>query len=109
MVIRNGECGDWRLSDEDFLQTFQVPPERCGTLAQRNPLPHEDSVVFDAPTHAYFVEGVRVPISVTSFLHRLSPEFKPNNAVAAMMGAWGWSEQRHTFVNEDGDGDYKRH
>ena len=59
MMIRNGECGDWRLSDEEFLSSFRLSPERRGPLAQRNPLPREDRIVFDAAGHAYCVGGIR--------------------------------------------------
>ena len=102
MMIRNGECGDWRLSDEDFLSSFRLPPERRGTLAQRNPLPREDRIVFEAVEHAYFVDGIRVPISVTGFLHKLASEFDPHAAAVAMMEGWGWPENQHKYMNADG-------
>ena len=101
-MIRHGECGDWRLSDEAFLSTFHPPPERCGALAQRNPMPREDRVVFDVAGHAYFVDGIRVPISVTAFLHKLASEFDPHAAAVAMMEGWGWPENQHKYMNADG-------
>ena len=101
-MIRNGECGDWRLTDEDFLNSFCLPPERRGTLAQRNPLPREDRVVFVAADHAYFVDGIRVPLSVTGFLHQLSLEFDPHAAAAAMMEGPRWAEKQHEFTDECG-------
>ena len=74
-LLRNGECGDWRLTDDEFICTFRLPAMRTGTLARRNPFPREDRIVFDAAEHAYCIDGVRAPISVTGFLHRLSAEF----------------------------------
>ena len=101
-MIRNGECGDWRLPDDEFLRTFRLPAERPGTLARRNPLPREDRVVFAPAEHAYCVDGIRVPISVTGFLHRLSSEFDPNAAAQAMMEGPGWPERQHNFMKADG-------
>ena len=101
-LIRNGECGDWRLPDDEFIRTFRLPAERPGTLARRNPLPREDRVVFAPAEHAYYVDGIRVPISVTGFLHRLSSEFDPNAAAQAMMEGPGWPERQHNFMNADG-------
>ena len=101
-MIRNGECGDWRLPDDEFIRTFRLPAERPGTLARRNPLPREDRVVFAPAEHAYCVGGIRVPISVTGFLHRLSSEFVPNAAAQAMMEGPGWPERQHNFMNADG-------
>ena len=101
-MIRNGECGDWRLPDDEFLRTFRLPAERPGTLARRNPLPREDRVAFAPAEHAYCVDGIRVPISVTGFLHRLSSELDPNAAAQAMMEGPGWPERQHNFMNADG-------
>ena len=100
MMIQNGECGDWRLSDEEFLGSFRLPPERCGPLAQRNPLPREDRIVFDAAEHAYCVDGVRVPSSVTGLLRMLSAEFDPHSAVAAMMVALSYQSNVFSIFTE---------
>ena len=101
-MIRNGECGDWRLPDDEFLRNFRLPVDRPCRLAQRNPLPREDRVVFVAADHAYYVDGVRAPISVTGFLHRLSSDFDPHAAAQAMMEGPGWQERQHDFMNADG-------
>ena len=61
------------------------------------------TVCFFAPAeHAYCVDGIRVPISVTGFLHSLSSEFDPNAAAQAMMEGPGWPEKQHNFMNADG-------
>ena len=101
-MIRIGECGDWRLPDDDFLRNFRMPADRPCALAQRNPMPREDRVVFVAADHAYYVDGVRAPISVTGFLHRLSSDFDPHAAAQAMMDGPGWPERQHEFLNADG-------
>ena len=101
-MIRNGECGDWRLPDDEFLRNFRLPADRPRGLAQRNPMPREDRVVFVAADHAYYVDEVRVPISVTGFLHRLSAEFDPHAAAAAMMEGSGWPEKQQEFTNKGG-------
>ena len=101
-LIRHGECGDWRLPDDEFIRTFRLPAERPGILARRNPFPRDDRIVFDAADHSYCVDGIRAPISVTGFLHRFSPDFDPHAAAAAMMGGAGWQEKQHEFMNADG-------
>ena len=65
-------------------------------------MPREDRVVFAPAEHAYYVDGIRVPISVTGFLHRLSSEFDPNAAAQAMMEGPGWPERQHKFMSADG-------
>ena len=101
-MIRNGECGEWRLSDEEFLRTFRPPSDRPCGLAQRNPLPREERVVFVATDHAYYVDEVRVPISVVGFMRRLSAEFDPHAVAQAMMGGPGWPERQHDVMNAGG-------
>ena len=47
--IRNGEVGDWRLQDEDFLKHFTLPgaANKHDKLAELNPLPRDGRILFD--------------------------------------------------------------
>ena len=95
VLIRNGECGDWRLPDDEFIRTFRLPAERPGAFARRNPLLRKDRVAFAPAGHAYYVDGVRAPISAAGFRHRCSSDFDPHAAAQAMMEGPGWPETQH--------------
>ena len=47
--VKNGEVGDWRLEDEDFLKHFTLPgaANKHDKLAQLNPLPRDGRILFD--------------------------------------------------------------
>ena len=47
--IKNGEVGDWRLDDEDFLKHFTLPgaANKHDKLAELNPLPRDGRILFD--------------------------------------------------------------
>lgn len=47
--IQNGEVGDWRLEDEDFLKHFTLPgaANKHDRLAELNPLPRDGRILFD--------------------------------------------------------------
>ena len=83
-TVCNGECGDWRCSDEDFLQSFALPARAPSKLATLHPFPREERLRFDAASHTYFLDGRQVPISVTGLLHKYSCGFSPKAALAAM-------------------------
>ena len=101
-MIRNGECGDWQLPDALFLRGFQLPAERCGNLAQKNPFSRDRRVIFVAAQHAYFIDGVRAPISVTGFVHRFKLAFEPHTELKAMMDRNDWSARKYEYMKEDG-------
>ena len=53
-LVKNGEVGDHRLSDAEFLATFRLPryEERVDALRGLNPLgPRETRIVFDEERH----------------------------------------------------------
>jgi len=58
----------WQLPDDQFVRQFPTLP-RLLPLKTQHPFPREDRVVFVADGHAYFVDGVRVPRSVTGLVH----------------------------------------
>ena len=73
----------WQLEDEEFVRQFTELP-RVVQLKERHPFPREDRVVFYEHDHSYFVDGVRVPRSVTSLLHEYATPFDPTRALACM-------------------------
>ena len=44
----------------------------------------EDRIVFDESTHTYFVDGAKVPLSVTGVIHRYAREFDAHEALRRM-------------------------
>ena len=68
------------------VKANSVPPKtaRVLQLKERHPFPREDMVVFYEHDHSYFVDGLRVPRSVTSLLHEYATPFNPSRALASM-------------------------
>ena len=60
------DVADWRLSDDDFLESFKLPQKGKGVLAERYPFPKEDRITFDEQKHEYTIDGVIAPRSVTN-------------------------------------------
>ena len=65
-------------------------------------MPREDRITFDEESHVYTVDGVRVPRSVTGFLHSFSHEFDPREAIRSMQSGRNWEERRAEFTRDDG-------
>lgn len=84
--ISNGVVGDWRLPDDKFLSSFQALAEAqpCNTLAEKHKMPREERLEFRAESHTYYVDGIRVPRSVTGFLQNFRVEFDPKQAIASL-------------------------
>ena len=106
-VVRNGDVGDWRLSDADFAETFRLPSQAQGdrhdALAERNPLTRDTRISFDEERHIYTVDGVTVQRSVTGFVHAYAPEFDPHDAIQMMKAGRNWETKRLEFLKENGE------
>ena len=104
-VVRNGDVGDWRLSDEAFLASFRLPSaaDRCEALASRHPFPRECRIIFEEKEHLYFVDGVQVPRSVTKLVHQFVDDFDPFEAIEAMQQGAGWELKRRLYTNTAGE------
>ena len=50
-ICLNGEVGDWRLADSDFLSAFALPERRPDRLAKLNPYAQDEHIHFDGPSH----------------------------------------------------------
>ena len=99
-IVRNGECGDWRCSDEDFIKSYSLPERAPSKLANLHPFPNEDRLRFDAATHKYFLDGRQIPISVTGLLHKYSSGFNPKAALAAMRSGFAWAEKEQEYKSK---------
>ena len=86
VVLRNGQVGDWRLSDDDFHTAFRLPTARDKTevLKERHPLARDCRISFEEESHTYTVDGVAVPLSVTGLIHRYSRGFDATEAIRVM-------------------------
>ena len=95
--VRNGDVGDWRLPDGEFLASFRLPTqaERSDTLALLHPLPREDRIVFEEVSHTYTIDrSTKVPRSVTGLLHSFGEEFGARGAAEAMQRSPNWEVKR---------------
>ena len=101
-LVRNGDVGDWRLQDADFLSAFTLPRSRSEFLARRNPVARDARISFDEKEHVYHVDGIRVPRSVTGFLHAFTEEFNAYEAIVAMQHGYDWETKREKYLKEDG-------
>ena len=102
-ICLNGEVGDWRLADSDFLSAFALPQRRPDTLAKLNPFAQDEHIHFDEPSHTYTFKGQVVPRSVTGLLHEFANEFDPMSAVAAMKRGPEW-EMKRVLLEAEGLG-----
>ena len=99
----NGEVGDWRLADSDFLATFALPQRRPDKLALLHPFTQDARIHFDEPSHTYTFDGQVVGRSVTGLLHEFSNDFDPAAALAAMKRSPDW-ETKRALLEEEGLG-----
>ena len=85
-MIKNGIVGDWRLRDEEFTTSFHLPRARDKTEALKSlhPFPSDEQISFDEDSHAYTVDGVLIPYSVTGLIHQYTRAFEPSIAVQNM-------------------------
>ena len=96
-VVRNGEVGDWRLPDDEFLASFRLPSrDDGGPLAVLNPLARDKRISFDELSHTYTIDGrVLVPRSVTGLLHEFTSEFNPERALRMMKQGREWEYKKY--------------
>ena len=59
----------------------------------------EDRIVFDESTHTYFVDGAKVPLSVTGVIHRYAREFDAHEALRRMALEKRRLQRRGHFAN----------
>ncbi len=93
------------MSDECFLNTFRLPgvPEKRERLKGSHPFPREGDIFFKEDSHEYFVNGEKVPRSVTGLIHKYSGEFDPWSAIRSMKGSPRWEERQLDFLTADGE------
>ena len=67
--VKNGDVGDWRLTDADFLAAFHLPglSDKHDRLQEQHPLPRDPRIVFHEAKHEYICDGVKAPRSVTGY------------------------------------------
>jgi hypothetical protein len=64
-------------------------------LAKKNAHPRDARIVFDEPTHTYYIDGCSEGIvSCTKFLHSFFPHFDPVATVKKMMASPKWPQNK---------------
>ena len=64
IIVRHGQVGDWRCSDEEFLRTFRLPTARdkVEVLKERHPLARDSRILFDEASHTHnSASGIFLP------------------------------------------------
>ena len=89
----------WQLPDDHFVRQFPTLP-RVLPLKSQNPFPREDRVAFVEDGHAYFVDGVRVPRSVTGLVHSFAGHFDPARAIRCLKQGRNWEERQAEMVEQ---------
>ena len=86
--VKNGDVGDWRLSDADFLASFHLPglSDKHDRLQEQHPLPRDHRIVFHEAKHEYFCDGVKAPRSVTGY--QANNEFPTASRVVSLSYAF---------------------
>ena len=96
-------AGDWRKSDDDFVEGFHAQPSRCDALRRRNPFPREDRIHFHEPSHTYTIDKKFIaPRSVTGFVHRYSNAFDPMLVIQQMQARPSWEWKQQAYLRSDG-------
>ena len=97
MLVRSGIVGDWRLGDDEFMDSIRLPhaAERLETLKQKNPMPMEDRIRFDEASHVYTVKGMEVRCSVTALIHKYSDGFDARACIEQMQARDSWERMRY--------------
>ena len=69
MIVRHGQVGDWRCSDEEFLRTFRLPTARdkVEVLKERHPLVRDSRISFDEESHTHSASGTSLSLSYTQW------------------------------------------
>ena len=102
MLVRNGVVGDWRVSDDEFMVSFRLSSERLDTLKRANPFPREARINFDEASHAYAVDCIDVPLSVTALVHQFSADSNARACVEQMQSRDSWAQGQREFKRDDG-------
>ena len=102
--VLNGDVGDWRLGDKEFLAAFHLPgaADKHDRLKALNSLPRDRRIVFNEEMHEYRIDGILAPLSVTGLVQTYAYDFNPDAAVVAMKNGTRWPEKRASFLTDSG-------
>jgi len=105
MLVQNGCVGDWRVSDDAFMTTFQLPTasQKLETLRGLHPFPREERIAFEEASHTYTVDNIVVSRSVTKLLHQFCNDFNADIVLSEMRARESWSWKRELYLREDGE------
>lgn len=63
-------------------------PERCDILAGKNPHPRDEHIVYVDETHSYFLDGKKLPLSVTGLWSAYFPHFDADATLDKYFANW---------------------
>ena len=83
----------------DFEYKIGIEPDK---LSKLNKHPRDDRITFDEPTHTYFIDGDSTSvISVTTFIHKMFPEFDADAIISKMMNGKNWRNSKYFGMTRD--------
>jgi hypothetical protein len=104
-LLFNGEVGDWRLDDVEFVNQFTLPnaDTKFDLLALRNPLHRDARIEFIEKTHDYIIDGkVKAPRSVTKLVHQFQETFDAPKIIVKMKNGKKWHLKRKAYLTQEG-------
>lgn len=64
-------------------------------LAKQNAHPRDKRLRFDEEPHLYYIDGVNDNISVTTFIHKIFPQFDEEKIINNMMKGRNWEKSQY--------------
>ena len=104
-MVVNGEVGDWKLGDEQFIETFRLPGQinKFDVLQSKYPFARDNRIEFFEKDHRYVVDGkIDVPRSVTTLVHQFAIPFDADEIIRKMRNGRNWAIKEKEYTNADG-------
>ena len=75
---------------DGVLGRLECADVECVVLARLHGHPRDRFVSFVQETHSYYVNGHRMPLSVTGLVHSFAQEFRPDEVIQKMINSGRW-------------------
>lgn len=70
-------------------------------LEIKNAHERDQNIVFDEEPHIYYINGSNDNISITTFIHKMFPEFDADNVIDKMMIGKNWKNSKYYGMTKD--------
>ena len=99
-VLLPGQCALPMLLHvpSNFLD-FRCPDVTCEVLARLHEHDRDKCIAFVSSSHTYYVDGNKIPVSVTGLVHLFVKSFDPDQAIESMKRSRRWPRQEYSNVS----------